>query len=88
MEKPDAEEFARNVMWHLTWLRAELYATRRMVAEILSQHNGQSVADIEAIWLEKAAKEQESIYLQAMVESKIHSGLPDEGAAPPEEEIR
>jgi hypothetical protein len=74
MEKPDFAEFARNILWHLTWLRAEVQANRSLLAQVLANQTGRPAKEFEDLWAKEIEEHQKAMYLQALDEVKISSG--------------
>jgi len=63
-QKPDAEEFARKLLWHLCGLRAE----SRMVLHMLARHCEPDIKAADAIcanWIAQASETQKKLYDEA-----------------------
>lgn len=78
MEQPDAKEFARNVMWHLAGLRADMEVMERTLAEVLSHQTGKPAMEFLGRWPEERKEHQKSLYREALVQSGIVTDLDDD----------
>jgi hypothetical protein len=66
MKKPDAEIYAKTVLWHLAALRAEVGQLHIQVCSILSQQSGQPLDQIVAELREDTKRETERWYRDAL----------------------
>lgn len=83
MPKPDPEEFARKVLWHISGLRAEVRNLHMMFARFLAADSGHSEEEVQTKWKKDCETLQKRIFLEAAKEV----GIPPE-APPPSTERR
>lgn len=76
MSKPNAEEFARKLLWHVSGLRAEMRHLHMMFARFLAAQSGQKEEEVQAKWKLDCAKLQEEVYLDSVKEVGIPSEAP------------
>ncbi|MDR3459760.1 MAG: hypothetical protein P4N60_20215 [Verrucomicrobiae bacterium] len=75
MPKPDAEEYARKVLWHICGLRADVRHMQAKLAEYASMESGVPSKTILLKWQSDCQASQNEIYLDAVRDI----GLPPEG---------
>ncbi len=71
MPKPDAEEFARKLLWHVSGLRAQVRNLHMMFARFLAAESGHDEKEVQAKWNKDCKAQQEQLYLQALEEVGI-----------------
>jgi hypothetical protein len=78
MAKPDPEEFARKLLWHISGLRAEVRNLHMMFARFLAAESGHSEEEVQTKWKSDSEAQQKELYLQALEEI----GIPPESPPP------
>ncbi|HMO64794.1 MAG TPA: hypothetical protein PKE47_06170 [Verrucomicrobiota bacterium] len=81
MPKPNPEEFAKGVLWHLTSLRAEVYEVQCFVVSLLVAQTGQAVDEIKKMYDKDRTEMQERFYREACEDAGIQDDLPPSGQA-------
>src|SRR5260221_7679598 len=66
--KPDSEEFARKMLWHICGLRAEVRHIHLKLAELFAEETGEDVHAIQAAWKKTSNELHEKMYLDAVRE--------------------
>ena len=74
MTKPDPQEFAKSVLWHLAGTRAELYQTRLLVVEVLAWLKHEPATEIQQRW----QQETDAMQLRHYRESLHQAGIEDD----------
>ena len=66
--KPDPNEFARKMLWHIAGLRAEVRHVHMRLAELCASESGDSVQEVQKRWKKTCEDLQETIYLESVKE--------------------
>lgn len=76
--KPNAEEFAKEMLWQLALARAEIHEIKLLVAEVLVEQTGQIGAEVQDKWKSKSRAAAEKIYKRAAMAVGLQdSQIPD-----------
>ena len=79
MENPDPQQFARHVLSHLTWMRAEVIQIRALMLELMAGQNPDRAKDLTEKWEKEVEDLQEHFYGEALRDA----GIPPEPEEPP-----
>jgi len=71
MPDPDQEEFAREVLWQISGLRAELRHFRIQFARFMAHQSGFDEEEVIAKWTADCDALQKKIYLEALEDTGV-----------------
>jgi hypothetical protein len=71
MKKPNAEVYAKVVLWHLAALRAEVGELQIQVASILANQTGQTTRQVLDELRQQTRKETKTLYHDAIREAGL-----------------
>ena len=60
--KPNPDEFAKEVLWQLAQLRAEIKEVKLLTSEMLATQTGKPATEIQNKWREKRLAQAEKIF--------------------------
>jgi len=83
MSNPIAEAFARNVLLHLSELRADVHETKMFAVEAVAWLSDQDAKAIEGQWKSKRDALQKQLYREALQKMGLSEDPPpNEGSSP------
>jgi hypothetical protein len=81
MKKPDTEEFARQVLYHLAALSAEVHENKLLLAQIIGHLTRRPPAEFLNQWKEELEQMTDRLYERSLEAAKIDP--PTEDPPPP-----
>ena len=77
--KPDSEEFARKMLWHICGLRAEVSHIHMRLAELFAKQSGDDVIEVQKRWKKTCQDLQKKLYLDAAREVRLPPSKSQQG---------
>jgi hypothetical protein len=81
MAKPDAEEYARQVLYYVTALRSDIYEVKLLLCAVLANQTKSSPKDFENLCTARVEKMTDRLYRIALEQAKLDP--PEEDQPPP-----
>jgi len=73
MSKPNAEEYAKILLWHISALRAEVRSLHMRFADHLAKQSGVDSKQLQKQWMRWCDRDRKQLYLQALKEAGLHN---------------
>lgn len=91
MATPDAEEYARQVLYYVTALRSDVYEVKLLLCAVLANQTNRSPKEFESLCTARLEKMTDRLYRIALEQAKLDPPeppeedppFPDRGAIPP-----